>query len=69
MTGVSEPLNIRIASGTQARIGIGRKVSNNGKMYSRKVLDQPMNRPKGTPSAVARKKAIATRRTLTPMCW
>ena len=31
MTGDSSPVNIRIASGTQASIGIGRSVSNSGK--------------------------------------
>ena len=33
ITGVSAPLNIRIASGTQARIGIGRSSSKTGKTY------------------------------------
>ena len=68
MTGVSEPLNIRIANGTHARIGMGRRVSKTGKTYSRNVLDQPKNNPSGTPRTVARKNAIATRRTLTQMC-
>ena len=32
--------------------------SKTGNTYSRKVFDHPRNRPSGTPSAVARKKAI-----------
>ena len=38
-----------VASGTHARIGIGRSVSNTGNTYSLKVFDQPKNKPNGTP--------------------
>src|SRR4028118_976166 len=69
MTGDSAPWNIRIARGTQARIGTGRRVSEPGKTYSRNVRAHPRKSPRGTPSPVARRKAMATRRTLTQMCW
>ena len=57
ITGVSDPLNIIIASGTQASTGMGRKSSNSGKIYSLNFCDQPKNRPRGTPKAVARQNA------------
>ena len=68
MIGVSEPLNITIASGTHANGGIGRSSSNTGKTYCLNRSDHPRKRPSGTPIAVARKKAIAIRRVLTQMC-
>ncbi len=66
-TGVSEPENMMMASGTQARIGIGRRSSKTGKTYSLNDFDQPRRRPTGTPSAVASAKAMAIRRTLVRM--
>ncbi|MNC88697.1 hypothetical protein D3C83_45400 [compost metagenome] len=68
ITGVSSPLNITMASGTQASTGIGRSVSNTGKVKSRKFFDQPRNRPNGTPSAVEMRNAYSTRRMLDQMC-
>ncbi len=62
-------MNITMASGTQARIGIGRSISNTGNTYSLNFLDQPSSSPNGTPSSVARKKAWATLQTETAMCW
>ena len=68
MTGVSDPWNITIASGTHASGGIGRSSSKTGNTYCLNRCDQPRNRPSGTPIAVARKNAIAMRRVLTQMC-
>ena len=62
-------MNITIASGTQARIGIGRSISNTGNTYSLNLRDQPRNSPNGTPSSVARKNACVTRQIDIPMCW
>src|SRR3990172_3914818 len=67
-TADSVAMNITIASGTQARIGIGRSSSNTGNTYSLNLRDQPRKSPNGTPSAVARKNACATRQTDIPMC-
>src|SRR4249920_889831 len=58
MTADSVATNMTIASGTQARIGIGRSVSNTGKTYSLNLRDQPRKSPKGTPRTVARTKAF-----------
>ena len=69
MTADSDAMNMTIASGTHARMGIGRNVSNTGNTYSLNFFDQPRNRPNGTPSTVARKNACVTRQTLTQMCW
>ena len=41
MTGDSLARNIRIASGTQARIGIGRSSSNTGNVYSAERATSP----------------------------
>ena len=69
MIGVSDPSNMMIASGTQASGGIGRSSSKTGKTYSLNSCDHPRKSPSGTPAAVARTKAMETRRKLTQMCW
>ena len=60
ITGVSKPVNMMIASGTQAKIGIGRNISKTGKTYSRTLVDQPINKPRGTPRMVAKANATNT---------
>src|SRR5437773_11259758 len=68
-TADSVAMNITMASGTQARTGIGRSNSKTGNTYSLNALDQPSSNPTGTPRRVARKNACATRHTDTAMCW
>jgi hypothetical protein len=67
MTGPSSLLNMRMARGTQARMGIGRRVSKTGNVNSLNLMYQPMIRPSGTPSASENEKAMRTRRVLTQM--
>ena len=61
-------MNITIASGTHARTGIGRSISNTGNTYSLNFFDQPRNSPNGTPSSGGEENARVTRQMLTQMC-
>ena len=69
ITGASKLVNMMMASGTQAKIGMGRSISNTGKTYSLNFVDQPKKRPSGTPNKVAKAKAMKTRKQLARMCW
>ena len=69
MTGVSEPENMMMASGTQARMGIGRSISNTGKTYSRKVVDHPSKQAHRHAQERRQREGDSPRRRLVKMCW
>ena len=67
MMGSSLPGSRMIASGIQARMGIGLSSSRIGNVKPKKIRRHPINMPIAIPNTVAERKALATRTMLAQM--
>ena len=66
-TGASLLRNMRIARGTQARIGMG-QITEHREGVLRTRVDQPRASPSGMPVTSAARNAMPTRRMLARIC-